>query len=132
SAGGNASRVVFSAAASTTYRIAVDGVLGAMGSIVLNYQRPTTPVFSTQPQSQTKYEGQSVTFTAQAVGNPAASYQWRFNNANISGATSTSYTKTGLTTGDAGNYVVVASNTSGSSTSAVAVLTIATSQATLA
>ncbi len=131
SAGNGASRVIFNAAASTTYRIAVDGVSGSMGNIVLNYNQPTTPVFVTNPQSQTKYEGENVTFTSQAVGNPAASYQWRFNAANISGATSSSYTITGITTNNAGNYTVVATNTSGSVTSAVAVLTVLTSQGTL-
>jgi hypothetical protein len=63
---------------------------------VLNWQRPTTPVFIAQPQTQTNYVGDSVTFTAQAVGNPAASYQWQFSGTNISGATNASYTKTGL------------------------------------
>lgn len=131
SAGSGASRVVFNAAASTTYRIAVDGVSGGMGNIVLNFKQPTTPVFVTDPQSQTKYQGDTVTFTSQAVGNPNPAYQWRFNSANISGATSSSYTKSNLSTNDAGNYTVVATNTSGSVTSAVAALTILTSEATL-
>jgi hypothetical protein len=72
-----------------------------------------------------------VTFTAQAVGNPNPGYQWRFNSANISGATSSSYTKTSLSTNDAGSYTVVATNTSGSVTSSVAMLTVLTSEATL-
>lgn len=131
SAGGGASRVVFNASASTTYRIAVDGLGGAMAATVLNWKEPTTPVFIQQPQSQTKYQGDNVTFTAQAVGNPAASYQWRFNGSSVGGAIAASYTITSLATNNAGSYTVVASNTSGSATSAVAVLTVATSQATL-
>ena len=128
---GNGSRVVFNASASTTYRIAVDGLDGTMASTVLNWQEPTTPVFVKQPQNQTKYEGETVTFTAQAVGNPSSSYQWQFNGGNISGATSSSYTITAIGTNNAGNYTVAATNTSGSVTSAVAVLTVLTSEATL-
>ena len=128
---GSASRVVFNAS-TTTYRIAVDGRNGSMAGTVLNWQRPTIPVFIAQPQSQTKYVGDSVTFSAQAVGNPDASYEWRLAGTNISGATNASYTKTGLSTNDAGNYTVLATNSSGSVTSAVASLTVLTSAATLA
>ncbi len=127
-----ASRVIFNAAASTTYRIAVDGVNGGMGGIVLNYNRPTTPIFVTEPQAQTKYVGDSVTFTSLAIGNPAASYQWRLNGTNINAATSASYTKTSVQTNDGGSYTVVASNTSGSVTSVVVQLTVLTQAATLA
>jgi hypothetical protein len=128
---GNASRVVFNAS-TVTYRVAVDGINASMDLSVLNWQRPSTPVFIAQPQSQTKYAGDSVTFNAQAVGNPTATYQWRFTGTNISGATNSNYTKTGLSTNDAGNYTVLASNSSGSATSLVASLTVLTSTATLA
>jgi len=131
SAGNGASRVVFTATSGTTYRIAVDGFNGAMGSVVLNWIQPAAPIFTTQPQSQTVYQANNVTFTAVAIGTPDPTYQWRSNSVNISGATSSNYTITGVQTNHAGNYTVVASNTSGSVTSQVAVLTVLTSQATL-
>ncbi len=131
SAGNGASRVVFTAASNTTYRIAVDGFNGAVGSVVLNWIQPAAPLFTTQPQSQTVYQANNVTFTAVAIGTPDPSYQWRSNSVNISGATSSSYTITGVQTNHAANYTVVASNSSGSVTSQVAVLTVLTSQATL-
>ncbi len=131
SAGNGASRVTFTATSGTTYRIAVDGYNGDMGNLVLNWVQPTTPIFVLQPQSQTVYQGSSVTFSSSAIGTPNPSYQWRFNNANIGGATGSSYTINPVNTNNAGNYTVVASNTSGSVTSVVAVLTVATSQATL-
>ncbi len=131
SAGNGASRVIFTATSGTTYRIAVDGFNGAMGNLGLNWLEPTTPVFITQPQGQTVYQGNNVTFSATVIGSPSPAYQWRFNNANINGATGSAYTISGVSTNDAGNYTVVASNASGSVTSAVAVLTVATSQATL-
>ena len=125
-------RVIFNAAASTTYRIAVDGRNGSMSVMVLNWQQPTTPIFVTQPQDQMLYAGTSAAFTSLAIGNPAATYQWRFAGTNISGATNASYTKTNVQTNDSGGYTVVASNTSGSVTSAVAQLTVLTTAATLA
>ena len=130
SGGGLDSQVVFTATAGTTYRIAVDGMNGVQGSVALNWNQPPPPVFTTQPVSQTKYPGDSVTFTSVAIGNPTPSYQWRFNSANISGATSASYTISTVQTNNAGGYTVVASNTSGSVTSAVATLTVLTSAAT--
>jgi hypothetical protein len=124
-----ANLVVFNATGGTTYRIAI-AAPSAPGAFVLNWQRPTTPIFTLQPESQTKYQGDSVTFTSNAIGNPAASYQWRFNGNNISGATSSGYTKSNIQTNDGGGYTVVASNTSGSNTSIVAQLTVLTTAAT--
>ncbi len=70
SLGNGASRVIFTATGGTTYRIAVDGNNGAMGNVVLNWLQPAAPVFTTQPQSQTVYQGQNVTFAASAIGTP--------------------------------------------------------------
>jgi hypothetical protein len=131
SAGNGASRVTFAASSGTTYRIAIDGVSGATGTLILDWFQPAAPDFLVQPQSQAIYHGNNVTFTASAIGTPNPTYQWRFNGANITGATSTSYSITGVQTTAAGNYTVVASNTSGSVTSAVATLTVLVSQATL-
>jgi hypothetical protein len=131
SLGNGASRVIFSTTSGTTYRIAVDGNNGAMGNVVLNWIEPTKPVFTLQPQSQTKYQGQAVTFTATAVGNPSPTYQWQFNSSNIPGATSSSFAISSISTNDAGNYSLVASNSYGSTNSAPAALTVLTSQATL-
>lgn len=132
SAGNGASRVTFTATGGTTYRIAVDGFNGSVGNFVLNWLQPTAPAFVLQPQSQTVYQGSSVTFTASAIGAPDPTYQWRFNAGNIGGATNSSYTINPVGTNNAGTYTVVASNTSGSVTSSAAVLTVLTSQATLA
>jgi hypothetical protein len=131
SAGGGASRVTFSATSGTVYRIAVDGFDGVLGDLVLNWLQPIPPDFVLEPESQIVYKGSNVTFSAEAIGIPNPTYQWQFDNSNISGATSSNYTITGVQTNNGGDYAVVASNSAGSVTSAVAVLTVAVDQATL-
>ena len=50
------------------------------------------PSITTQPASQTVTAGQTATFSVVAAGTAPLTYQWLKNNANISGATSASYT----------------------------------------
>jgi hypothetical protein len=89
------------------------------------------PVFTIHPQSQAIYVGTNAYFFANATGAPTPAYQWRHNSTNINGATNSGYFIAAVQPGDAGNYVVVAANSAGSATSAVAVLTVLTSEATL-
>jgi GH25 family lysozyme M1 (1,4-beta-N-acetylmuramidase) len=84
------------------------------------------PAITTQPVSQTLLAGANVTFTVGASGSVPLSYQWRFNGGNISGATASGYTKNNVQTASAGSYSVVVANTSGTATSANAVLTVHT------
>jgi hypothetical protein len=51
-------------------------------------------------------------------------YQWKKGNTNIGGATSSSFTITSVTTGNAGNYKVVVTGSCGSVTSSVATLSV--------
>jgi len=74
----------------------------------------STLTITQHPQSQTKTEGESVTFNVVASGGtPPYSYQWRKNGTNINGATSQSYTKNNLVVADAGQYSVVVTDSSG-------------------
>jgi hypothetical protein len=83
------------------------------------------PSITTQPTNQTVSAGQSATFAVTATGTAPLSYQWQKNSANISGATSSSYTTPATTSGDNGaKFDVVVSNTAGNQASATAVLTI--------
>lgn len=127
------SSLAFNVTNGVTYHIAVDGfgtngtiVQGNSGSIVLNMSIPNPyPVFLTQPQSLVVTQGWNATFTA-TTHSPTApqTYRWRLNGANISGATNLAYVRTNALGTHAGNYTVVASNPSGSTTSAVAVLVV--------
>ncbi len=84
----------------------------------------TTPAISTQPSSSTDCEGSNVTFDVTATGTGTLTYQWQLDGNNISGATNSSYTASGITTGDAGNYTCVVTNTCGTVTSNAAALTV--------
>src|SRR5207248_2040998 len=61
---------------------------------------PVAPTITTQPANQTVTTGQTATFTVTATGTAPLSYQWQKNGANISGATSASYTTPATTTSD--------------------------------
>lgn len=87
----------------------------------------SAPTIVTAPISQSVAVGTSVTFSVTANGTAPLSYQWRKNSSAITGATGSTYTIASAATTDAGNYDVVVSNSAGSTTSAVASLTVTTS-----
>jgi hypothetical protein len=89
------------------------------------------PVVTTNPASQSVSAGQSVTFTAAATGNPTPTVQWQVSTdggatfGNISGATSTTLTLTGVTAGQNGyKYRAVFTNSLDSATTTAALLTV--------
>lgn len=98
----------------------------SLGGPIWSAEAPANyaPIISVQPQSATRDEGQSVTFSVGADALPAPAYQWRKTGVNIGGATASTYTISGLTLADAGTYDVVVSNSVGSVTSSGAVLTV--------
>ena len=86
---------------------------------------PVAPAITTQPANQAVATGQTATFTVVASGTAPLSYQWQKNGANITGATSASYTTPATTTSDSGStFKVVVSNTAGTATSNAATLTV--------
>ena len=84
----------------------------------------TIPSITTPPQSQSVVAESNALFTLVAAGAAPLSYQWRFNGVERLGATNTSLTLTGVQPADAGSYAAVVTNSVGSVTSAVAVLTV--------
>jgi endonuclease/exonuclease/phosphatase family metal-dependent hydrolase len=85
------------------------------------------PGITSQPQSQTVVQGSNATFTVTAFGTAPLSFQWSFNGAPLDGATASSYTRTNVQPGDAGDYFVVVTNVAGSATSSNATLTVSSS-----
>jgi hypothetical protein len=92
--------------------------------LVFSATQGTPPSITMPPQSVSTNAGAHVSFLASASGSPAPAFQWRFNGADISGATATSYSRLNVQAEDAGSYCLVASNLAGVVTSATAVLTV--------
>src|SRR5439155_5764267 len=94
-------------------------------TLTVNPQPPTPPSITTQPADKTVTEGQKAKFSVRATGTAPLSYQWEKNGANITGATSASYTTPATTLADNGAlFAVIVSNDVGSVTSNNATLTV--------
>jgi hypothetical protein len=94
-----------------TYSVVVSGTCAPNDTSVnatLTVNNP--PIITAEPTSQTACVGGNATFSVTATGT-GLSYQWRKAGVNISGATSATYTLTGVTASDAGSYSVVVSGT---------------------
>ncbi|MES1185826.1 MAG: PA14 domain-containing protein, partial [Myxococcales bacterium] len=95
----------------------------AIGKITFPTSQP--PSIASQPSSVTVPVGGNATFTVSASGSAPLSYQWQRNGSNISGATSASYSLTGVQVADSGaQFRAVVTNTFGTATSNAAVLTV--------
>jgi hypothetical protein len=85
---------------------------------------PGPPTITTPPADRGVYVGQSATFTVQANGNPAPTFQWQKGTTNIPGATGASYTLASAQLTDAGQYRVLVTNSFDTVPSAYATLTV--------
>ena len=77
-----------------------------------------------EPTNQIVGQGSNATFSVVATGVAPLTYQWLFDNADIPGATSSSYSVTNVQPTNSGNYSVSVSNVYGTVTSVVATLTV--------
>ncbi len=107
-----------------SYTVVVTNAGGSATSSAAVLTVNTAPVITTQPVSATVSVGQAVTFTAEASGNPAPTYQWLKNGTTINGATSATLTFAAAQLSDTGVYTVRAINSVGAATSSPAVLAI--------
>jgi hypothetical protein len=105
------------------YLYSLIGKFKDVADSIYNGSACVAPVVTTNPTTQTASEGGNVTFVSVFTGTNLT-YQWQFNSANISGATSAAYTITGLVSGNAGNYRCIATNDCGTATTTQAVLTV--------
>jgi endo-1,4-beta-D-glucanase Y len=85
------------------------------------------PTISSHPTDKTVQDGQSVSFSVTASGTAPLNYQWQKNGANISGATSSSYTITAAAADNGALFRCVVTNAYGSATSNSARLTVTSS-----
>jgi hypothetical protein len=114
--------VVASSAGTYTVRVSNAGGSVTSSGALLTVLMPAG--ITTQPQSQTVVLGQNASFSVVASGTAPLSYQWNFNGSAIPGATTSVLALTGVQTNQAGGYTVLVANTWGSTTSAVATLTV--------
>lgn len=91
--------------------------------IKLDYIETDAPTIVDHPLSQTIMETYPVTFNVNASG-LGLTYQWQYNNQDITGATAASYTIPEVEMADAGAYRVIVTNTAGTVTSNAAALTV--------
>lgn len=101
--------------------------VGAVTTQDFELEQSAAPAIVHQPQSQSIVVGGDAVFSVTATGNPPPGYQWRFNGADIAGATGRIYTRTNVTLADAGVYTVRVANSAGSVISSNAVLSVVTS-----
>jgi|GEM_PF-474798 len=124
------SLVRFNAQSGKSYLVAVDGVNGAEGHIVMNYLLAEPPAVVSQPVNQSIASGGSASFSVTASGSAPLSYQWyhlgvgQTNRLPVTGGTNAVLSLTNVQAGAAGTYNVVVSNPAASVTSAVATLTV--------
>ena len=111
-------------ASNGTYAVIVTNTYGSATSAVSLVVVSSPPLITRQPQTVTKYEGESVVISVAAEGSLPLSYQWKYYGGDITDATNSSYTIAALTLGDAGEYSVAISNARGDTNSAVATLTV--------
>jgi hypothetical protein len=84
--------------------ISISGVLVLTNTLLA----ASLPVITTQPQNQVVSPG--VTATLSVAASDATSFQWRFNGADISGATNSTLQVPNAQTNNSGYYMVVAKN----------------------
>ena len=107
-----------------TYSVIVSNLAGTVTSSAVTLNVDSPPVITTQPTNRTAILGSSAAFTVTVGGTAPFGYQWHFGAGAIQDATNVTLSLTHLALNEAGNYTVVITNTLGSVTSSVAVLTI--------
>ncbi len=109
-----------------SYDCVVTNSCGSATSLAASLTVNTAASITGQPSGQTVCENDAASFTVTAGGSPAPTFQWRKNTVNIPGATSATLSLASATTGDAGSYDCVVTNSCGSVTSSAAVLAVNT------
>lgn len=87
-------------------------------------QDQTPPLILSQPRSQTNVVGATAKFSVSATACTPLAFRWFSNNVALAAGTNSTLTLSNVTTAASGNYFVVATATGGSTTSAVATLTV--------
>ena len=107
------------------YMVVIASPYGSVTSEVATLTVQAPPVITVQPASQFATPGSSSFFRVVVAGTGPYGYFWFFDSTNLmQSGTNSTFTLHGVSTNAAGNYTVVATNTYGSVTSLVAILTV--------
>jgi hypothetical protein len=112
------------------YTVVITNSVGSATSVVAALNVLAPPAFVSQPLGSAAAPGATATFAAGVTGSTPMSFQWQANGTNlsdggrISGSADTNLVIANVQPADVGNYVLVASNSLGATTSAVASLTV--------
>jgi sugar lactone lactonase YvrE len=112
------------------YQVIVSSAFGSVTSSVAVLTVDVPPVISQQPAGQAIINGSNATLSVVAPGTAPLSYQWQFNGTNLtdggnlSGSTTPVLSFSPATGTNTGLYDVIVTNTWGSVTSSVVVLTV--------
>ncbi len=119
----------FTTASPGTYTVQVINSAGTFTSrsIVLELlDSGTAPVITIQPVSVAATAGSYTQFSVTAQGETPLSYQWRKDGVALTGATSSYFYLSPITSSSGGAYTAVVTNRNGSATSSAAALTLTT------
>lgn len=111
------------------YSVEISNDLGTVFSVTVELTLAQSPVFLTQPASQTVAAGEAVSFSVEMAGRAPFTYQWMKNGSPLGGPQGPTYTIPVVSTGDEGLYTVSVTNDDGSETSQGAVLVVLVNQA---
>src|SRR5438094_3413009 len=87
-----------------SYSVVVTNVDGAVTSVVATLTVWVPPIITRQPTNQSASLGAKITFNVSATGTTPLYYQWRFNEADLPGKTSTSLVVTNVQLTNAGDF----------------------------
>ncbi len=108
------------------YSVIITNTAGSVTSSIATLTvTDAPPTIAIQPQNQSISAGGNTTFSVSASGTAPLTYQWYFNtNTVIPSATTNTLPIINAQSSNAGSYSVIISNSAGSVTSSVAILTI--------
>lgn len=109
-----------------SYSVTASNSMGSATSSTALLTVYNAPSIVTQPISQSVTSGNNVSFSVTASGSATLTYQWYKDGLSISGANSSSYAITNVSSATAGTYTVTITNNYGSATSNGALLTVTT------
>jgi uncharacterized repeat protein (TIGR02543 family) len=117
------------------YQVVVANNYGSVTSLVAQLAQQLPPQITLQPQDTLATNGLNTGFTVTAIGTPPLTYQWQFNNTNLtngttgwnsvlSGVLTTNLVIMNVTNNDSGSYRVFVSNNFGTTNSTSAFLQV--------